>query len=114
MGVINLNLGQKIKQLRLENNMTIDELALAINKTVSSVKKYEGGQTGLTIDLLQDIANALDVKLASIVLDDEDDIFKLFVDRNNLHRLDKKDLSSLEIEFKFILNYLVYKYDNTK
>lgn len=109
-----MNLGKKIKNIRVQKNISQEDLALAINRTVSSIKKYENGQTALTLDMLQDIADALDVKLASIIFDDNDDLFKLFIERNNLHNLDPKDLATLEIEFKFTLDYLSYKYDNTK
>lgn len=109
-----LNLGQKIRSLRLERGISTKDLALKINKAESSVKKYEGGQTSITFDILQDIATALNVTIASIILDDYDDIFELFIAQNNLHNMSKQDLMKLEIELKFILDFLSYKYDNTK
>lgn len=56
-----IELGQKIKAARKAKKMTQVDLADKIGKTESSIRKYENGTVLIPTDIIQSIANALDV-----------------------------------------------------
>lgn len=59
--------GQRIKQVRKEQKITIEQLAASINKSVSTVSKYESANIVLDIETLYDISVALDVDLTRLI-----------------------------------------------
>lgn len=59
--------GQRIKQIRKERKITIEQLAASINKSVSTVSKYESANIVLDLETLYDISIALDVDLNRII-----------------------------------------------
>ena len=64
---ISILTGQKIKHYRKDKKMTIENLAALINKSVSTVSKYESGTISIDIETLLDIAIALDVEIGRLV-----------------------------------------------
>lgn len=55
-----MNIGQRIKNMRLKNNLTQDELALRINTTKQTIHKYENGIiTNIPSSKIEAIANVL-------------------------------------------------------
>ena len=64
--------GEKIKQRRLELNMTMEDLGNAIGVQRSAINKYEKGLIDIKSSTLTLIAHALDVPVGSL-LDDLDD-----------------------------------------
>ncbi len=65
---MNNNIGKKIKLLRIEKNMTQDQLAKHINSTKQTVFKYENGIiTNIPMDKIKIIANVLGVTPAYIM-----------------------------------------------
>lgn len=55
-----MNIGQRIKSMRLKNNLTQDELALRINTTKQTIHKYENGIiTNIPSSKIEAIANVL-------------------------------------------------------
>lgn len=55
-----MNIGQRIKNMRLKNNLTQDELALRINTTKQTIHKYENGIiTNIPSSKIEAIANIL-------------------------------------------------------
>ncbi|AFC28964.1 XRE family transcriptional regulator [Paenibacillus mucilaginosus 3016] len=65
-----MNLGDKIKKLRKEQNRSLDEIASICNFSKSLLSKIENGKTVPPISTLLKIADALGTKI-SILLDDE-------------------------------------------
>lgn len=59
--------GTRIKHFRKAQNLTIEELARAINKSKSAVSKYENGQISIDIETLRDIAEALKINVSQII-----------------------------------------------
>ncbi len=53
--------GDNVKRLRLENNFTIERLAIAANISYSQISRIEAGQINPTICTIQVIANAMKV-----------------------------------------------------
>ncbi len=55
-----MNIGERIKKIRLKKNLTQDELALKINTTKQTIYKYENGIiTNIPSSKIEAIANAL-------------------------------------------------------
>lgn len=103
-----MNIGGKIKDIRENIGLTQNQFASLINKSTSSVKKYENN-IGITIDLLQDISNKFDVSMLSLFTDSED-LFDLFITINGLQELSDEERHRLEIEFNSYIEFLLYKY----
>lgn len=53
----NKNIGQKLKQIRKQNDLTQDELAKIINTTQSVISAYENGNTTIQTAFVYDICN---------------------------------------------------------
>lgn len=102
-----MNIGLKIKELRQTKGMTQEELARSISKSRSALQKYENGEIALTIDVLEDIAKALDIHMVNFFTDDMDDILLLVIDRFNLK--DNKR-GQIEYDFKLFMDILKAKY----
>ncbi len=107
-----LNVHNKIKQLRINRNMTQQQLADAISKTLSTVKKYETGQIMLNIDTLYDISKALNVDIKYFFDDDSNSLFESFIEQYGLSNLPESEINELKIEFDFMIEILIYKHLN--
>lgn len=110
--MMNLNIGAKIKEIRNNLGLSQEEFASLICKSVPSVKKYEKN-IGITINLLYDLCDKLNISVLSF-LSDSDDLFELFLDINNLSDLSQRELEHIEIEFKILVDFLVAKYTYNK
>ncbi|MDY4575941.1 MAG: helix-turn-helix transcriptional regulator [Intestinibacter sp.] len=64
---INIEIGKKIKNIRKGKNMTIQELADSINKSKSTVSKYENGDISVDVQTLYEISNALNVHVEQLL-----------------------------------------------
>ncbi len=64
-----VQLGQKIKQLRIMRGMNQVQLAQAIGVDNSLICKLESGETGGSIATIRKIATALGVKLSDLLED---------------------------------------------
>ena len=58
-----MNVGQKIKQLRLENNLTQEELAEKLGKAKSTISMYENGNREPDYETLEEIADYFNVSI---------------------------------------------------
>ncbi|MBU0984031.1 MAG: helix-turn-helix domain-containing protein [candidate division Zixibacteria bacterium] len=67
-----LNIGQKIKALRLASNLTQTELADRANLTKGFISQLENDQTSIGVDSLADMLEALGVSLTEFFSDDTD------------------------------------------
>lgn len=108
-----MNIGAKIKKLRKEVGMSQEELANKIKISKHSIKKYESANY-INLETLEAIANALNVHAISLIADDKDNLFDLFIKQYNLTYLTQEEIDKLKIEFEFTLGYLAYKYDDRK
>ncbi len=64
---VKMNIGERIKNARIRKKLTQRELAIKINKTFSSVQKYELNIIQPPIDVIFDLATALDVSPAYLM-----------------------------------------------
>ena len=63
----NVEIGKKIKKWRKLKDITQSELGAKINKTLSSVQKYEKGDVTIPIDVLNNIAIALNIGIDKLI-----------------------------------------------
>ena len=64
------NIGQKIRQLRLDKGLTQKQLGDMCGIADSNIRKYETGRQNPKIDTLEKIAKALDIEITELILDD--------------------------------------------
>lgn len=60
-------IGEKIKTLRKERNLTQKELANKIGVTASTVTKYENGQLEPNIEVLNKIADIFNISISDLI-----------------------------------------------
>lgn len=74
-----MNIGQKIKTLRENNNISIEELAKKINDSVENLLKYENNELEPTLDkklalsivlgvTLSDLSYSIEQKVANVMI----------------------------------------------
>lgn len=61
------HLAALLRQIRIEANLTQNQLADAIHQTQSYVSKYESGEQRLDLIELEAVCDALDIKLTTFV-----------------------------------------------
>jgi transcriptional regulator with XRE-family HTH domain len=66
-GVDSLTIGRRIRQLRSERGMTLEELAAAVDRVPSQLSMIENGRREPRLTLLQSIARALGSTLDAIL-----------------------------------------------
>lgn len=69
---IDMTIGNKIRQLRKANNMTLNELALRVESDVGNLSRLERGKQGYSDQTLRKIAAALNVEVFELFSSDED------------------------------------------
>ncbi|HCD7173178.1 helix-turn-helix transcriptional regulator [Enterobacter cloacae] len=67
-----MTIGNKIRQLRKANNMTLNELALRVESDVGNLSRLERGKQGYSDQILRKIAAALNVEVSELFSSDED------------------------------------------
>ena len=65
------DVGQRIRQIRIEKGMSQTDLALAMDTDKSAVSKWELGTQILRLDTLYKISDILEVSLSSFIQDME-------------------------------------------
>lgn len=66
----NETVGKRIKKWRKLKDITQSELGAKINKTLSSVQKYEKGDVTIPIDVLNNIAIALNIGIDKLICEE--------------------------------------------
>ena len=61
MNLTNEQIGQRIKAVRLEKNLTQTQLAQLLGKSLRTVQSYESGESRILLDTVTTIAHALGV-----------------------------------------------------
>lgn len=67
MAEISQEIGRRIRAFRKMRKLTLDELALIIYKSKSTISKYEKGEISIDIETLYDIADALSVNIEQLL-----------------------------------------------
>jgi predicted adenylyl cyclase CyaB len=88
------NIGEKIKEIRIKNNLTQQELADKLYVSDKTISSYESGRTLPDINTLIEISNVLNVSIVNFVTNTNDKNieieFKIKVNRIKLNELLKK------------------------
>ena len=103
-----MNLGRRIKDLRLKNNITQEQLAEKMRVTPQAVCKWENGKTMPDITLLPELSIFFGVTI--------DELFEL-TDDANFARIDNmlyKRNSLTDDEFLYAKDFLLKRKDNTE
>jgi transcriptional regulator with XRE-family HTH domain len=101
-------IGDRIKNIREDLELSQEEFAAKIHKSVRSVKYYEQNER-ITLELLRTIANNLDISIFSLFTN-SDDLFKLFISQANLKNLSSEKSNALKLEFNSFMEFLANKY----
>lgn len=67
MGFDQKALGQRVKHLRREKNLTLEKMSSKLNISIDHLNRIELGKRGVSIDLLLDMAELLDVTVDFLV-----------------------------------------------
>lgn len=77
------HVGSQIKMFRKIKKITIDELAKLINKSKSTVSKYESGEITIDIITLYDIAKALNINIINLINYEDSNVVEAEVETNH-------------------------------
>ena len=66
---LRIKLGNKIRMIRMEKNMTQNDLALECQFEKASMSRIESGQSNPTVRTLYKISNALNVEIGELFKD---------------------------------------------
>jgi len=70
MNVILSKIGSRIREIRMNRNMTQNELANVCNFEKANLSRIESGRTNVTIRSLQRISKALEIDIAKLFEED--------------------------------------------
>jgi len=71
MIVDNLSIGKKVRALRSQKNLTLNEMAKKTKRSVSLLSQIETGKVSPSFSTMRFIADALDISLSQLILDEE-------------------------------------------
>jgi transcriptional regulator with XRE-family HTH domain len=91
-------IGTKIKELRLENGLTQEELADRSELTKGFISQLERGLANPSITTLQDILEALGTNLSEFFADDEEEVI-VFTESEYFEKIDEQN----KIKIKWIV-----------
>ena len=72
-------IGKKIKELRIKNNLTQQELASKLNVTYQAVSKWENGKNLPDLVILTEICNIFNIDLNDLIIRKYKIIYLLFL-----------------------------------
>lgn len=67
-----VNFGHRVRALRKRRNLTQEQLSATLHISIDHLGKIEVGKRGISIDLLLDLSEALEVSLDFLVKGDAD------------------------------------------
>ena len=71
MIVDNLGFGKKVRALRSQKNLTLNEMAKMTKRSVSLLSQIETGKVSPSFSTMRIIADSLDISLSQLILDEE-------------------------------------------
>lgn len=103
--------GERLKQVRIENHKTQEEVAKQIKITRATLSRYEKGEIEPPINTVADLANLFNVSLDWIAGNSE--IKDPNINSNKLLELYNSLSSEHKIQVFSFINYLKYLTDNS-
>ena len=92
--------GRRLRELRLQANMTQDELAERVNVAPKTVSYWENGHNPITLNKIPLIANALNIPIYKLFVFISSDEIK--ADKDYIALLQAKTGKELDILFKLV------------
>ena len=87
-----MTIGEKLKKSRNDKGMSLRELATKVDLSASFLSQIEQGKASPSIENLKKIAHTLDVRVAYLIEDEEDDIRNIeFVKAANVRYIESID-----------------------
>ena len=98
---LNIHIGIRLKQKRIEKNLTQTKVAKALNVTFQQIQKYEKGTNGLSASRIQALSNYLNVPISYFFegFTEFKEEFNLENNRINIEFLNKL-ITSLSTEYR--------------
>lgn len=90
-----LNVGQAIRAIRQNKNMTVKQLSAAVGKCPEHISRIENGTRKISIDMLVDLMNALDADANSILAVPMDNLKSIDTELRKLPKVQQDYLSNL-------------------
>ena len=84
-----MTIGEKLKKSRNDKGMSLRELATKVELSASFLSQIEQGKASHSIENLMKIAHTLDVRVAYLIEDEEDDI-------RNIEHIKKENIKYIE------------------
>ncbi len=103
--------GSQIKMFRKIKKLTIEDLGKMINKSKSTVSKYESGEIAIDIETLFDIATALNINIINLVDIEVEE--KPQAEKSHFWQVDNLYMYHRSGN-KIYLSYIKLRYDDTK
>lgn len=109
---MNLGIGKKVKELRLTKGLTLKDIAAATGLSVAYLSQFERGQTLITVESLNSVAEALNVTLTYFIGSPKgsgDPIVRKYqrqVDLTDESNYVHYNLSNIENESSFLPRYI--------
>ena len=110
---LNIHIGIRLKQKRIEKNLTQTKVAKALNVTFQQIQKYEKGTNGLSASRMQALSNYFKVPISYFFegFTEFKEEFNLENNRMNIEFLNKL-ITSLSTEYKQKLIELIKNNEN--
>ncbi len=86
-----MNIGQRIKRLRIKNGLTLEELASRCELTKGFISQLERDLTSPSIATLSDITEALGISMAEFFIEEEDE--KIVFSQDDFFVDEKEDVT---------------------
>ncbi|MGL5330196.1 MAG: helix-turn-helix domain-containing protein [Peptostreptococcaceae bacterium] len=114
-----MNTGDRIKIARSKIGMTQKRLGELINKSESSIRKYESGYTTIPIDVLSSIADVLDITIGDLLecdnhSDESLSLLKKYLESKNHFITDIKFLESIDSYISEYIDFKIYEKNKKK
>lgn len=102
-----MTFGEKLKKLRMQNNMTQDELAASLYVTRTAVSKWENNRGYPGIDLLKEISHLFGVTVDELISDEDAASSRLLDEkRGRILRAAALGCFALAVTFIFLTAYV--------
>lgn len=107
-----MDFGKRLATLRKQRGMTQQTLADAVGSHVTMIRRYEGGETQPTLDVIRNMARALSVSADALVFehDERDPVDELRLQFEVISQLPPEERSVV----KEVLDSLIIKYQTRR
>lgn len=107
---INEQVGKNIKKYRLAYKLTLEELAMQIHKSKSTMSKYEKGMISLDVTTLEEIAKVFKISMAQLLAAPADSLQELSMEHKKGEFVDKQYMYSYDGRSKRIFKSVLERY----